>query len=79
MKSNFNDFRKFVENQQRKQNSRGIDDFDGLSPNTMHNILYSTFTKNGLIRFNADISAESINQVPVFKLVKHFMRILERE
>ena len=56
-----------------------IDDFDGLSPDTMHNILYSSFRKNDLIRINADISTEAINQVPIFKLVKHFMRILERE
>ena len=56
-----------------------IDDFDGLSPDTMHNILYSTFRKDGLIQLNGNISAESINQVPIFRLVKHFMRILERE
>ncbi len=79
MKSNFNDFKRFVENQQRKQNSTGLDDFDGLSPDKMHNILYSTFQKDGLIRLNPDISAESINKIPIFRLVKHFMRILERE
>ena len=69
------DFQKYL----NKQNSGALNDFDGLSPDTMHNILYSSFQKNSLIRLNSDISDEAINQVPIFKLVKHFMRILERE
>jgi hypothetical protein len=79
MKSDFKDFKKFVENQQNKQNSIGIDDFDGLSPDTMHNLLYSSFTDKGLVQLNKNISTETINKIPIFKLVKHFMQILERE
>ncbi len=69
------DFQKYL----NKQNSRGIDDFDGLSPDEMHNILYFSFTDGAIVQLNKDISTEAINQIPIFKLVKHFMQILERE
>jgi len=63
----------------KKQNSAGIDDFDGLSPDMMHNILYFSFTDGAIVQLNKNISAETIDQIPIYKLIKHLLQILERE
>lgn len=61
------------------RNNRKIEEFDGLSPIQMRNILNETFTENGIIQIEKEINKEVFCKIPLFQQIKFYLKILERE
>ena len=60
-------------------NSKPHEDFLGLSPNDMHDLIYLTFDSDSILKINSDISDEVLNQIPYFRLTEEFLKIIERD
>ncbi len=56
-----------------------IEEYDGLGANIIKMMLNSIFEPDSMVRLRANITEEVREQVPIFKSIKDYMRILERE
>ncbi len=61
------------------QNNLPMDDFLGLSPNEVHYLLYDTFGNESPVQFRAHIDDETLDQIPIFRLVEAYLKIIQRE
>jgi hypothetical protein len=59
--------------QQDEINSRPIDDFDGLSAAQMHVMLYYPFSQDSIVRFNDQISDNTLSRIPILNLMISFL------
>lgn len=56
-----------------------VDEYDGLSTNIIKMMLSSIFASTSMVRLREDIDDETRKGVPVFKIVRDYLKILERE
>jgi hypothetical protein len=61
----------FLDAQRDRQNSQAVNDFHGLSPNQMHNVLYEPFTSPQVAAFRLlpDDMAADVRMVAVFRKI----------
>lgn len=62
---------------QQKANSNPLDEFDGLSPNQMSDLLYTPFAEESIIQFRKGLSAY-INKAPFFKLSELLLQEIKK-
>lgn len=62
-----------------RSNATPLDDFSGLSPDQMHHLLYYPFGERSSICLRENISDDTLNSIPFFRLVEEFTRIVARE
>jgi len=61
------------------KNNSPVDDFMGLSPAEMHELIYNTFAEHSPIRLKADLDDSVLDQIPLFRVAEAFMNILQRD
>lgn len=61
------------------RNHTPLDDFNGLTPNEMHHLMYDTFGERSPIQFRPAIADNVLDKIPFFRLVEAFIRIVERD
>lgn len=60
-------------------NTTPLDDFLGLTPLEMNVLLYHTFGDQSPIRLRKDLDDNTLDQIPLFRIVEEYLRILERD
>ncbi len=68
-------FKEFIE----RSNNQGIDDFEGLSPVQMNNILYNSFEKDSIIRINPNADDSVLNQIGFSMLTEYFLNLIQKQ
>ncbi len=63
----------------RRNNTAPLDDFSGLSPDEMHYLLYNPLGEGSPIYLRGNISDETLNLIPFFRLVEEFSKIIQRD
>lgn len=64
----------------RRSNAAPLEDFSGLSPDQMHHLLYQPLASYASpIFLRENLSGETLNSIPFFRLVEEFIRIVKRE
>lgn len=58
------------------QNNKPLDDFDGLSPNQMHRLIYSPFEGDSIIKFKQDTENGIFSDCPVFLIARDILNLL---
>lgn len=61
------------------QNNAPVDDFMGLSANEMHHLLYDTFGDKSPIQFQEQIDDNTLDQIPIFRILEDYLKIIQRE
>jgi hypothetical protein len=60
-------------------NNTPEEDFLGLSPNDMHDLLYNTFGEDSPLKISASLSDEILDHIPFFRLTEEFLKLLARD
>lgn len=60
------------------QNNSAVANFDGLSPEEMHNLIYEGISENTIVRWQNPLSDEQLNQIPMFRLLEAFLDIIQK-
>jgi len=60
-------------------NNSPVDDFLGLSPEEMYNLLYFTFGDKSIIKFRDDIDDKTLDQIPLFRIAEEYLKIIQRD
>lgn len=60
-------------------NNQPIDDFEGLSPTEMSELLYNPFAFTSPLYLPDELSDETLNRIPFFRLMEEFLKIIARE
>jgi len=60
-------------------NNIPIEDFLGLSPNQVHDLIYDSYGNNSPVQFRNDIDDETLDQIPLFRLVEDYLKIIQRD
>lgn len=61
------------------RNNTPVDDFLGLSPTEIHHLLYDTFGDKSPVQFRADIDENTLDQIPLFRIVEDYLKIIQRD
>ena len=61
------------------RNNSPLDEFLGLSPTEIHDLLYDTFGEKSPIQFRDNIDNETLDQIPLFRIAEEFLKIIYRE
>jgi hypothetical protein len=72
----FEELQRHLDNLINAQNNRPIPEFEGYSPNEMHQLLHFTFGEDSAIRLQK-ISGTQYQQVPIWNLVKYLTGLIE--
>lgn len=60
-------------------NNRPEEDFDGLSFNEMHRLIYETYKADSPLQISPAISDQTLDHLPFFRLTEEFLKICERD
>ncbi len=60
------------------RNNSPVDDFLGLSPTEIHHLLYDTFGDKSPVQFRDKIDDKTLDQIPLFKVVEEYLKIIQR-
>jgi hypothetical protein len=63
----------------KQQNSIGIEEFEGYSPNEMNFLIYNVFDKNSPVKINKLSSDSEYKQIPFLNITKHIVNIIDKE
>ena len=61
------------------QNNAPIDEFCGLSPNEMHNLLYDSLGEKSPVKIFNEIDDTICDRIPFLRLTEEFLKIVQRE
>src|SRR5690606_3408593 len=61
------------------RNNTPVDDILGLSPTEIHNLLYDTFGDKSPVQFRDDIDDKTLEQIPLFRIVEDYLKIIQRD
>ncbi|MGC8654507.1 MAG: hypothetical protein ACP5US_11015 [Candidatus Kryptoniota bacterium] len=74
------DIEKYLNSLVREYNAAPLEDFSGLSPEQMHHLIYYPLnSKSSPIYLRENLSGETLDGVPFFRLVEEFVKITGRE
>lgn len=68
-----------IKNQILLQNSIPHDEFLGLSPTEMHYLLYDTFGDRSPVQLLDNMTDETLDQIPLFRIVEEYLKIIQRD
>ncbi len=60
-------------------NNASLDDFMGLSPYLMHQLLYHTYEDTSPVHLREVIDEDALDKIPLFRIIEEYLRIIERE
>jgi hypothetical protein len=60
-------------------NNSPLDDFLGLSPNGMHDLIYSPHKNNSVVKIRSDIDNATLDQIPFFRIIEELLKIVQRD
>mgnify|MGYP001810067305 CR=1 FL=1 len=60
-------------------NNRPVDDFSGLSPAQMHELLYNPFGPDSPVKLRDDIDEHTLDMIPLFRVAEAYLKIIRRE
>ena len=76
----FFEIQKYLGSLVGRRNAAPLEDFSGLSPEQMHNLLYYPLeSERSPVSLRENLSGETIDAIPFFRLVEEFIRIVKRE
>ena len=61
------------------RNNSPVDDFSGLSPTEIYHLLYDTFGDKSPVQFRNDIEDKTLDQIPLFRIVEDYLKIIQRD
>ncbi|HNX08204.1 MAG TPA: hypothetical protein PKL96_11515 [Bacteroidales bacterium] len=61
------------------RNNTPVDDFLGLTPTEIHHLLYDTFGDKSPVQFRNDIDEKTLDQIPLFRIVEEYLKIIQRD
>lgn len=61
------------------RNNTPLDDFLGLSPTEIHHLLYDTYGNKSPVQFRDDIDDKTLDQIPIFRIVGDYLKIIQRD
>ncbi len=61
------------------RNNTPLDDFLGRSPTEIHHLLYDTFGDKSPFQFRNDIENKTLDQIPLFRIVEDYLKIIQRD
>ena len=61
------------------RNNSPMDDFLGLSPSEIHELVYDTFGEKSPVQYRDDIGDETLDQIPLFRIAEEFLKIIYRD
>lgn len=61
------------------RNNAPMDDFLGLSPTEIHHLLYDAFGDKSPIQFHEGIDGKTLDQIPIFRIVEDYLKIIQRD
>lgn len=73
------DLLKHIETEILLRNNTPVSDFENLSPTNFHHILYDYYSDKSPVRFHQNIGNETLDKIPLFRVVEDYIRIIERE
>ena len=63
----------------RMWNNDSQEDFLGLSPIKMHDLTYDAYGENSVIQFRKDINDATLDEIPLFRIVEEYLKIIYRD
>ena len=60
-------------------NNDAQDDFLGLSPAEMDDLIYDPYGENSVIQFRKDINNATLDEIPLFRIVEEYLKIIDRD
>ena len=61
------------------KNNSPLDDFLGLSPNDMYDLIYYPHENNSPVQIRSDIDNSTFNKIPFFRIVEELLKIAQRD
>lgn len=61
------------------RNNSPLEEFSGLSPNQLHTLLYDTFGEGSPIQFRKNVSDETLDRIPLFRISEELLKIIQRD
>lgn len=61
------------------QNNTPLDEFLGMSPIQMHDLLYDTFGNNSPVQFRDDIDDKTLDRILLFRIAEEYLKIIQRD
>lgn len=56
-----------------------VNEFLGLSTAAMHHLVYDTFGEKSPVRLRDDIGDETLDQIPLFRILEEYLKIIQRD
>lgn len=69
----------FFESLRVLQNNIPLDDFSGLTPSEMHDLLYDPLGPDSPLRVRKGVSGEVLDCIRFFRLTEEFLKIMQRD
>jgi hypothetical protein len=60
-------------------NNTPVDDFLGLTPTEIHYLFYDTFGDKSPVQFRKDVDDQTLDKIPLFKIVEEYLKIIQRD
>jgi hypothetical protein len=61
------------------QNNTPLDEFIGFTASEIHYLLYDTFGDKSPVQFCDNIDDKTLDQIPIFRVVEEYLKIIQRE
>jgi hypothetical protein len=61
------------------KNNSPLDDFLGLSPNDMYDLIYYPHENNSHVKIRSDIDNATLDKIPFFRIIEELLKIVHRE
>lgn len=61
------------------KNNSPLDDFLGLSPSDMHDLVYYPHQNNSVVKIRSDIDNATLDRIPFFRIIEELLKIVERD
>lgn len=74
---NLDDIQRELDKQMHEQNNRPIPEFEGYSPNEMHQIIHFTFGRDCPIQLHS-MSDSDFQKIPIFNQIKYLLDLIEK-
>ncbi|MFM2224736.1 MAG: hypothetical protein RJA07_938 [Bacteroidota bacterium] len=60
-------------------NNTLLEDFSGLTPNEMNYLLHDTFGDKSPMQFRKEITNETLDRIPFFRVAEEFLKLVQRD
>ncbi len=61
------------------QNNAPLDDFLGLSPGNMHDLIYYPYNNKSVVKVRSDVDNETLDRISFFRIIETLLKIVQRD